>query len=104
MIRHIVWWTLKEEAEGRSAAENAQRLVDASAILQGISSVRAVEVSCSIQPTSTVPAQVVLQSVHDDMAALKSYADDPLHLEFAAKVKAVCASRQALDYAVDQAQ
>lgn len=24
MIRHIVWWTLKPEAEGRSAAENAE--------------------------------------------------------------------------------
>ena len=24
MVRHIVWWTLKPEAEGRTAAENAK--------------------------------------------------------------------------------
>lgn len=101
MVRHIVWWTLKEHAEGRSAAENAQRLAAESFILQGISSVQAVEVAYKILPTSTVPAQVVLQSVHENQAALKAYADDPLHLEFAAKVKAVCATRQALDYEVD---
>ena len=101
MIRHIVWWTLKEEAEGRSAAENAQRLVDASAMLHGLPTVRSVEVSCRFQPTSTVAAQVVLQSSHDDMAGLRAYAEHPTHLEFAARVKAVCASRQALDYAVD---
>ena len=52
------------------------------------------------QPTSTVPAQVVLQSVHDDMAGLKAYAEHPVHVEFGALVKAVSASRQALDYAV----
>ena len=101
MIRHIVWWTLKEHAEGKSAAENAQHLVEASAMLHGMPSVRSIEVSCLIQPTSTVPAQVVLQSSHDDMAALKAYAENPVHLEFAAKVKAVCASRQALDYSVE---
>lgn len=101
MIRHIVWWTLKEEAEGHSAAENAQKLVDASAMLHGIPSVRSVEVSCRIQPTSTVQAQVVLQSAHDDMAALQAYAENPVHLEFAARVKAVCSSRQALDYQVE---
>lgn len=101
MIRHIVWWTLKEKAEGRTAAENAQRLVEASAMLHGLPSVRSVEVSCLIQPTSTVPAQVVLQSSHDDMAALSTYAQDPVHLEFAARVKAVCASRSALDYSID---
>ena len=61
---------------------------------------RSVEVSYEIQPTSTVPVQVVLQSLHDDMAGLKAYAGHPVHLEFGRLVKAVSASRQALDYAV----
>lgn len=100
MIRHIVWWTLQETAEGHSAAENAQRIKEASAPLSGIPTVLSVEVSCRIQPTSTVPAQVVLQSVHEDMAGLKAYAEHPTHLEFGKLVKAVSASRQALDYAI----
>ena len=100
MIRHIVWWTLQEEADGHTAAENARRIKEASAPLSGIPTVLSVEVSYQIQPTSTVPAQVVLQSVHDDMAGLKAYAEHPVHVEFGALVKAVSASRQALDYAV----
>ena len=47
-----------------------------------------------------MPLQVVLQSLHDDMAGLKAYAGHPVHLEFGRLVKAVSASRQALDYAV----
>lgn len=100
MIRHIVWWTLQKEADGHTAAENARRIKEASVPLSGIPTVRSVEVSYQIQPTSTVPAQVVLQSVHDDMAGLKAYAEHPVHVEFGALVKAVSASRQALDYAV----
>ncbi|MGE9986662.1 Dabb family protein [Desulfovibrio sp. SGI.169] len=100
MIRHIVWWTLQEEADGHSAAENARRIKEASASLCGIPTVRSVEVSYQIQPTSTTPAQVVLQSAHDDMDGLKAYAEHPIHLEFGRLVKAVSASRQALDYAI----
>ena len=32
MIRHIVWWTLKPEAEGRSAAENAEKTVSGTSV------------------------------------------------------------------------
>ena len=35
MIRHIVWWTLKPEAEGRSAAENAELMKKAARGLIG---------------------------------------------------------------------
>lgn len=93
MIRHIVWWTLQDEADGHTAAENARRIKEASAPLSGIPSVRSVEVSYEIQPTSTVPVQVVLQSLHDDMDGLKAYAEHPVHLEFGRLVKAVSASQ-----------
>lgn len=98
MIRHIVWWTLKEKAEGRTAEENAWRLEELSVMLRGMSSVRTLEVSSKIEPGTTVPAQFVLVSTHDDRDALKSYAADPVHLEFAAIVKAVAQERNAIDY------
>ena len=99
MLRHIVWWTLKDEAEGFTADQNAARVKEASAILSTIPGVITVEVSIEVaEATSTVPARIVLQSAHADADALKAYADHPIHLEFAKLIKAVCSSRQALDY------
>lgn len=99
MLRHIVWWTLKDEAEGFSAEQNAERVKKASASLCDIPSVISVEVSIEIiEKTTTVPARIVLQSSHDDADGLKLYAEHPIHLEFAKLIRAVCDSRQALDY------
>lgn len=101
MIRHIVWWTLKDRADGFSAAENGQRILAASAALRDIPAVRTVEVSVEIQPSSTVAAQVVLQSTHDSPEALHEYAVHPIHLEFGKLIQAACENRQALDYRAD---
>lgn len=100
MIRHIVWWTLKPHAEGRTAAENALRIEEASAMLHGMPNVLSVEVSAKVQPSSTVPAQVVLMSSHEDVAAMEAYKADPVHLKFAALISVVCESRNCIDYAV----
>ena len=35
MIRHIVFWKLKSEAEGATAKENGQKMVDAFHALAG---------------------------------------------------------------------
>ena len=99
MIRHIVWWTMAEEAEGRSAAENAKYLVEEGKKLAGkIESLRSLEISCNIQPTTTLPVQLVLSSTHDDMEGLAAYANHPEHLKFGAQLKKCVTSRQALDY------
>ncbi|MCH5276486.1 MAG: Dabb family protein [Desulfovibrionaceae bacterium] len=101
MIRHIVWWTLKDRADGFSAAQNAQRILAASAALKDIPAVHSVEVSADIEPSSTARAQIVLQSTHDSPEALQEYAVHPVHLEFARLIQAACENRQALDYRVD---
>lgn len=100
MIRHIVWWTLKEHAEGRSAMENAQSIKEASGVLAGIPGVLSCEVSFRIEPTSTVPAQLVLTSTHEDAAALAAYQVNPVHMDFAGLIKAVCSSRSCLDFEI----
>ncbi|MBO4318326.1 MAG: Dabb family protein [Mailhella sp.] len=101
MLRHIVWWTLADQADGHSAAENAVRVKEASEALKAIPAALNVEVSYDILPTSTVPARVVLQSAHKGEADLKEYAGDPVHLEFLKLIKSVSASRQALDYVIE---
>lgn len=101
MIRHVVWWTLKKYAEGRSDAENARYIEQASAMLRGMPNVLSIEVSAKVQPSATVPAQVVLMSSHKDMADLEAYKANPVHMQFAEKISAVSDSRNCIDYAVD---
>lgn len=98
MVRHIVWWTLKDQAEGRSAAENAKRIVEGAEILKGIAAVRSLEISSDIQLGTTVPVQLVLTTTHDSMDDLKSYAQDPVHLDFAKIVVAASSSRNCIDF------
>lgn len=102
MVRHIVWWTLKSEAMGRTAAQNAAviKAVAEKLIEFGIPGLKSVEVSTNPLPSCTLPAQVVLFSTHDDAAALKIYAEHPEHQKLAAILKEVSASRQAVDYVI----
>ena len=97
MIRHIVFWTLKDSPE---AAAHAAEIKEASATLAAIPGVLSVEVSIEIEPTSTVSAKVVLQSAHEKPEDLAAYAVHPIHLEFGKLIKAYCENRQALDYTI----
>ena len=101
MLKHIVWWTLADNADGYSAQENAVRVKQASENLKSISAALNVEVSYKIETSTTVPAQVVLQSTHNNAVELKEYAEHPVHLQFVKLIKAVSTSRQALDYTVE---
>lgn len=100
MVRHIVWWTLKAEAEDRSAASNAalikQRL---EALVGQIPSLKSLEVSYDLLPTTTLPVQVILTTTHEDAAGLKAYADHPLHKAVGKElISKVTDSRQAIDF------
>lgn len=101
MLHHIVWWTLKEEAEGRTAEENGKRLVELGNALQGqLDELLSIECSVNIAPTSTTPAHFVLHSTHKNAEGLAAYAAHPAHLAFGKELKPCVDSRQALDYEV----
>lgn len=101
MIRHIVYWELKPEADGRSALENAKRMKEGAAAMLGqIPSLKAIEVSYIFLPSTSVSAKVILQSTHDDAAGLQAYAVHPVHVEYAKMVGTVAASREVIDYEV----
>ena len=92
MVRHIVWWTLKPEAEGRTAAENAK-------LIRQIPSLKSLEVSYDLLPTCTMPVNVILMTTHDDAEGLKAYAEHPAHVAVGKElIKLVTESRQAIDY------
>lgn len=101
MIRHIVLWTLKPEAEGRGAEENAALITRRGEELRGkIPGLRTLELSHTFLRSTTMKVQVVLCSTHDDEAALKAYNDHPLHQEFSKLVGACRESREAVDYEI----
>lgn len=101
MIKHIVWWTLKDEAEGATAAENASKMVEMLRALSGrIPALKSLDVSMELLASTTEPCQVILLSTHDDAEGLKAYAEHPEHMACVGFIKQVVATRKAIDFVV----
>lgn len=101
MLKHVVYWTLKEEAEGHSAAENAATFVEMIRNLEGrIPSLLDIVASAEFASTTTEPCQVILISTHADEQGLKDYAEHPDHVACGAFIKKVVSSRKAIDFIV----
>lgn len=93
-------WTLKEEADGKTAKENGAKMKEMLEALQGrIEGLRHIEVSHDIVAADP-ECHIVLCSEHDDAAALDHYQGHPEHQACVAFVKTVVTSRKALDYEV----
>ncbi len=101
MLKHIVWWTLKEEAENATAKENALKIKEiGEALTSQIDTVESIEIAVNICETTTVDAQVVLQSVHKSKEDLQAYNVHPEHQKLVEFIKKVVSSRSALDYEI----
>lgn len=98
MIRHIVWWTLKKEALGKSESENIKYLLEAAKSLKNIPSALSVEISANIAETTNVPCQLVLSTTHESLEKLEEYQRDPVHVKFAEALKARVDSRKCIDF------
>lgn len=100
MIKHIVMWKLKGQAEGAARAANAQemkRRLDACAhIVPGIVTF---EVTLA-QPDLEATYDVVLYSEFTDRAALKAYIEHPTHQAVVPFIGAIREARQCMDYEV----
>ncbi len=98
MLKHIVMWQLKPEAEGRSMRENAQLLKDKLEVLSGkIPGLLKIEVGFDF--SSDAP-DIVLYSELENREALEFYRTHPEHQAVIPFVKAVSATRQVVDYEV----
>lgn len=100
MIKHIVMWKLKDEAEGKDRLANARemkRRLDACAgIVPGM---LAFEVTLA-QPGLEATYDVVLYSEFEDKAALEAYVVHPTHKAVVPFIGAVREARQCMDYEV----
>lgn len=101
MIRHIVWWTLKDKANGKCAEENAWHILKSSAVLHEIPEMLSLEVSRIIEPTSSVAVGIVLTTTHKNMEGLESYRNNPIHLQFVAMLNELVNSRNVIDFEFD---
>lgn len=100
MIKHLVMWTLKDNAEGNTAAENAAKMKTMLEALNGrIDGLKHLEVSAAIVE-SAPECHVVLYSELESKAALDGYQIHPEHQACVAFIKNVVSERRVLDFEI----
>ncbi len=98
MIKHIVWWTLKD---GISVEDTAKQMnILANSLLGKIEGLEAIEVSTNFINSSTEKPHIILQSVHSSKEALSLYYPHPEHAKVGEFIKPLVASRNAIDYEI----
>lgn len=101
MLKHIVIWNLKDEAEGADKATNALKakaLLDACKNL--VPGQHAFEVATAAAGLGCT-ADLMLYSEFDDEAALKAYQTHPTHVALKPFLAAIVSGRQCMDYWAD---
>ena len=100
MIKHIVMFKLKEEAEGRDKAANAQLLkAMLEALPASIKEIRFFEVGVNFLLAS-IAYDLVLISQFESIEALQSYQKHPEHLKVFDFVVNNCENRIVVDYSL----
>jgi quinol monooxygenase YgiN len=100
MIKHIVMWKLKEEAEGADRATTARemkrRLDECAAIVPGIITFEVTLAQADLEATY----DIVLYSEFADRAALAAYVAHPVHQAVVPFIGAIREGRQCMDYEI----
>jgi quinol monooxygenase YgiN len=98
MVKHIVFWKLKDEANGMSKLENAtsikQKLEDLNGKIEGCIKL---EVGFNFLH-SAESADVVLYSEFENKEALDFYANHPLHKAVMPFIAEARSERRVVDY------
>jgi len=98
MVKHIVFWKLKDSAEGKSKDENAKLIKEKLENLRGqIDGLLNIEVGINFLQGNY---DVVLYTELKDKEALNQYQNNPKHQAIIPFIKAVSEDRKAVDYEV----
>jgi hypothetical protein len=98
MVKHIVFWRLKDSANGMTKAENARAIKEKLEALQGkIPGLLRIEVGIDFLH-SPESSDVVLYSEFVDRAALDVYAAHPEHKAVMPFIGAAREERRVVDY------
>ena len=100
MLKHIVMWKLKDQAEGGDKATNARKMNE---LLDGckniVPGILKFEVALA-QPGLEATYDVVLYSEFESKAALDAYQDHPDHVAIKPFIGAIREGRQCMDYEI----
>ena len=97
MIRHVVMWKFKEDAEGKTRAQNMEIVRERLyALVPLIPEIKKMEVGFDVKHTEA-SMDLMLLTEFDDLDSLAVYADHPDHLAVGAYVRAVTEKRVVLD-------
>lgn len=98
MIKHIVMWKLKENAEGNTKEENAKIIKTRLEALKGIvKELKDAEVGINVNK-SEAAFDVVLYSVVENEADLDAYQNNADHVEVKKFIGKVAEDRKVVDY------
>ncbi len=100
MIKHIVMWKFKDEAEGRTKAENCRYIKERlEALPPIISRIRKLEVGINFN-TSAMAFDMALYSEFDSQEDLEIYQNHPEHKKVSEYVTKVREARAVADYTI----
>jgi hypothetical protein len=98
MLRHVVMWQFKDEAEGRTKAENCRYIKGMlEALPAKIAYIRRLEVGIN-EFSSAMSSDMVLITEFDSKDDLDLYAVNPDHVKISEYVGKVRKSRTVVDY------
>lgn len=98
MIKHIVMWTLRDSAEGRSKEENARLLkTKLESLAESIPQIQHLEVGLNFNP-SEAACDVVLVTEFADRQSLQVYQDHPEHRNVVVFLEKVRLEKKVVDY------
>ncbi|MBE6577153.1 MAG: Dabb family protein [Ruminococcaceae bacterium] len=97
MIRHVVMWKFKPEAEGKTKEENMAIVKDSLyALLPIIPEIKRMEIGLDVKHTD-MSMDLMLLTEFDNMDTLAYYANHPEHLKVSGYVRKVVETRVVLD-------
>jgi len=101
MLHHIVMWTLKDYAEGKSKNENALLMkAGFEKLLPAIKEIKKLEVGINIVSSQYANFDIVLDIWFDNYEQMEIYQKHPLHEEISGWIVKVRETRAAVDYEV----
>lgn len=100
MIKHVVMWKLKNVAEGKTKAENAETMKKLLEDLPNkIEELKKAEVGINIlEGENDAISDVVLTVTCENQENLKAYAEHPDHQKVVSFIKKVVSERRVVDY------
>ena len=100
MIKHIVLWKLKPEAEGKTAEENALIIKkDLEGLYGKIPEIKSIKIQIN-ELADVGNYDVALISEFESFETMTAYLKNPLHEEAAVYVRKVVEARAAIDFEI----